>query len=190
MTAPRERDETPVHRPKVVFVVAAGRNGVIGRDNAMPWRMPSSLKRFRQLTLGKPMIMGRKTFQSIGRALDGRDTIVVTRDLSFSHPDVVVVHSPAAALEEGRRLASHRGAHEIIIAGGADLYAQMLPLADRVYLDVIDAAPEGEAIFPALPPADWKIVSRHPIEPATRDDHAAEAIVYERVARAQVARLD
>ncbi len=169
----------------VTLVVAAARNGVIGRGGDMPWRMPSSLKRFRQLTLGRPMIMGRKTFEAIGRPLDGRDTIVVTRTPTF---DVSGTHRAASldeALRLAARLAADRGTNEIIIAGGGEIYASALPYATHVHLDLIDAAPDGDTVFAHLDPAAWRETSRTTIPPALTDDFAATAIAYERFGPAQ-----
>ena len=165
----------------VTLVVAAARNGVIGRDGDMPWRMPSSLKRFRVLTLGRPMVMGRKTFQSIGRALDGRDTIVVTRDTSFRVAGAVVVGNLEAALAEACRLAQGRGVDEIIIAGGGEIYKAALPYATRVELDLIEAEPDGDTRFLALDPAEWRETGRQAVPKAAGDSFAMIAISYQRI---------
>lgn len=166
---------------KVSIVVAATRNGVIGRGDVMPWRMPSSLKRFRSLTLGKPMIMGRKTFASIGKALDGRDTIVITRNDGFSAAGVVRAANLGEALRTAQRLAAVRAVNEIIIAGGGEIYAQALPYATHVYLDLIDATLDGDAVFPSLPQAAWQEISRQPLLPSPRDEYPAEAVNFERI---------
>lgn len=169
--------------PDVTLVVAATRDGVIGRGGGMPWRMPSSLKRFRALTMGRPMIMGRKTYASIGRPLDGRDTIVVTRNSDFKENGVHVVDSLAAALRLAQRLAAARGVDEIIIAGGGEIYAAALPYATIVHLDWIDAIVAGDTRFPALDPSEWDEVERHQIAPDPRDEHSATAILFRRSGR-------
>ena len=119
----------PVPDCTITLVVAAARNGVIGRAGDMPWRMPSSLRRFRALTLGRPMIMGRKTFEAIGRPLDGRDTIVVTRNAAFAASGVHLAASLPEALRIAAKLAVARTTNEIIIAGGGEIYRAALPLA-------------------------------------------------------------
>jgi dihydrofolate reductase len=162
-------------------VVAAARNGVIGSGGSMPWRMPSSLRRFRQLTLGRPMIMGRKTYEAIGRPLDGRDTIVVTRNPGFRVAGVHVAGSLAEAFALALPLARARAVTEIIIAGGGEIYRAALPFACRVHLDLIDAAPAGDTTFPPLDPAAWREASRAPIAPSKGDEHAATAVLYERI---------
>ncbi len=164
----------------VSLVVAATRNGIIGRAGDMPWRMPSSLRRFRTLTMGKPMVMGRKTFEAIGRALDGRDTIVVTRNAEFHVDGVHVASSLDDGLAIAERLAHARGTDEMIIAGGGEIYAAAMPYATHVHLDLIETELDGDTVFPRLDPAVWREVSRHPIDPSPTDDFAATAILFER----------
>ncbi|MEW6638962.1 MAG: dihydrofolate reductase [Pseudomonadota bacterium] len=147
----------------MVFVVAVADNGVIGRDNAMPWRLKSDLKRFKALTLGKPVIMGRKTFLSIGRPLPGRTNIVVTRDAGFQAPGVVVARSLDAALDVARGDALRRFATEIMVVGGADIFAQWLDRADRLEITHIHAEPEGDAFLEMLRAPDsarWEAIAR------------------------------
>lgn len=167
--------------PDVTLVVAATPDRVIGRGGDMPWRMPSSLRRFRALTMGRPMIMGRKTYESIGRPLEGRDTIVVTRNVEFKENGVHSVPDLEAALVLAGRLAAARGINEIIIAGGGEIYAAALPYATHVHLDRIDASVEGDTLFPELDPAEWEEVERGPIAPHPRDEHAATAILFRRI---------
>jgi dihydrofolate reductase len=165
---------------KVTIVLAVSRNGVIGRAGRLPWRMPSDLKHFRSTTLGKPVIMGRKTFQSIGRPLDGRTNIVVSRDASFAAAGVIVTTSLEDAITKARAVAAETNVDEIIIAGGAQIYAEALPLADRILLNRIDADVDGDAHFPDPDPAQWREVSRTELPRRTGDDHDAIAIVLER----------
>ncbi|MGE0766399.1 MAG: dihydrofolate reductase [Hyphomicrobiaceae bacterium] len=172
----------------IVLVVAATRNSVIGQDGDMPWRMPSSLKRFRALTMGRPMIMGRKTYQAIGRALDGRDTIVVTRDKGFAAPGVFSVGNLFDAFEQARRFADARGATEIIIAGGGEIYRQALPYATDIQLDRIDTELAGDTVFPSLDPAEWREVAQRPIEADPRDEFCAIAIHFRRIGAPQAPR--
>ncbi len=160
----------------ISLVAAVARNRVIGRDNQLLWRIKADLRHFRDLTLGRPVIMGRKTHLSIGRPLPGRDTIVVTRDKGFHAAGVTVVHSVEEALEAAQRLAAARGVSDIMVAGGGDIYAQTITLADRLHITEVDMAPEGDAWFPAIDRTLWRETSRasHPRGP---DDDAAYAFV-------------
>lgn len=164
----------------IALIVAVAENGVIGRAGQLPWRMPSDLKTFRRLTLGKPIIMGRKTFQSIGKALDGRDNIIVTRDEAFAAPGTEVCATLEAALALGAVRADARGAAEIMVIGGADIYRQALPAAGRIYLTRIHARPAGDATFPDPDPDHWLCRSRSPIVPDPRDEFSATLETYER----------
>lgn len=148
--------------PPVVLVAAVARNRVIGNAGALPWRLPADLRRFKAITLDKPMVMGRKTFDSIGRPLPGRRTIVVTRDPAWSAEGVETARSLAAALA----MAGEPRPDEIIVAGGGEIYAQALPLADRLRLTWVEAEPEGDALFPEVDPAQWRETAResHPAE--------------------------
>lgn len=166
--------------PPLVLVAALGKNRVIGRDNSMPWRLPTDLARYRAITWGKPMLMGRKTFLSIGRALPGRESIVLTRDPDFVAAGAQVVHSLDEALALAKARAAAMGAGEVIVAGGADLYAQTIALADRLRLTLIEASPQGDALFPPVDPGRFGEVFRE-AHPASRpDDHAFAFVDYER----------
>lgn len=162
------------------LIVAVARNGIIGREGQLPWRMPSDLKTFRRLTMGKPIVMGRKTFQSIGRPLDGRDNIVVTRDPGFAPEGVSVFNSIAEALVLARALARTNGTDEVMVIGGADIFAATLPQAQRVYWTEIAGEPGGDATFEALDPGEWREVSAEPIPRGPRDEFDAALKVYER----------
>ena len=164
----------------ISFVVAVSKNNMIGRDGGLPWHISSDLKRFKEITMGKPVIMGRKTFVSIGRPLDGRQNIVVTRDRSFAVEGVEVAHSLAEALTRGRASAEASGADEVAVIGGAEIYAAALPLAERIYLTEIEAAPEGDARFPDLDPAEWRELSRTAQPRGPKDDHDWSLVVLER----------
>jgi dihydrofolate reductase len=133
----------------VVLIAAIADNGVIGRDNQLIWRLRTDLRRFRELTMGCPIIMGRKTFLSIGKPLPGRQTVVLSRDLSFQPDGVYVVPTLDQALETSQRLGTAMGARAVIVAGGGEVYAQALPFADRLELTFVHARPEGDAVFPA-----------------------------------------
>lgn len=130
--------------------------------------------------MGKPVIMGRKTYQSIGKPLDGRDNIVVTRDAGFVAAGLTITASLDEAVAAARACAARRGADEIMIIGGADIYRQALPMADRIYLTRVHARPDGDATFHDPSPEIWSVVERSPIPPESRDDHAATLLVYER----------
>jgi dihydrofolate reductase len=165
---------------KISLIVAVAENGVIGRNGALPWRLSSDLKTFRRLTMGKPIVMGRKTFQSLGKPLDGRDNIVVTRDPFFEPEGVSVVDSLSGALTLGRILAATRGADEIMIIGGADVFREALALADRIYWTAVGAAPEGDVVFPAFDRSEWIEVSCETLPRGPKDDHDATLMVMER----------
>jgi len=140
---------------KVAMIAAMGRNRVIGRDNQMPWHLPEDLKYFKATTMGKPIVMGRKTFDSLGRPLPGRANIVVSRQSGLSIPGVEVVASIEQGLELAQQRAEQDGVDEIMVIGGGNLYEQCLPLAGRLYLTRVQLEPEGDAWFPAINDADW-----------------------------------
>ncbi len=162
------------------MVAAVARNGVIGRANGLPWHMRSDLKHFRAATMGKPLVMGRKTYESIGRPLPGRETVIVTRDPAFRPPGTHQATSLALALEKAESLADVLGADAIIIAGGGALYAEAMALADRLIVTELDLSPEGDAFFPRIDPADWKAVSRQSFERQDGDDAPYAIVTYER----------
>ncbi len=144
----------------IALVVAAARNGVIGADNQLPWRLPGDLRHFKAVTMGKPVVMGRKTFDSIGRALPGRLNIVITRDTQYAVPDgVELAHSLDVALQRADAAAQTSGAAEIAVIGGADIYRQTLPLATTVYLTRVELDVAGDAFFPALDARQWQCVA-------------------------------
>jgi dihydrofolate reductase len=154
----------PMNLP-LVGVVAIADNGVIGQGNALPWHISADLKRFRALTLGKPLIMGRKTLASLGRALPGRETIVVTRDKTFVPPaGVYVAGDVEAALGLGELRAKALGASEIIVAGGGEIYAALAERLDRLHVTYVHLAPAGDAYFPAIDWSHWREIFRqdHP----------------------------
>jgi len=160
---------------KIVLVAAIGENNVIGRDGQLPWRLKSDLKHFRELTIGKPVVMGRKTFESIGKPLAGRTNIVLTRDLSVKVPGGALATSLDAALGYARDDARKRGVDEIMVIGGSDVFADTLPLAHRLEITHVHAAPEGDAYFPPIDPAVWREVVRREY-PAGPDDSASFAV--------------
>ena len=155
----------------LVIVVALAENGVIGKDNNLSWRMPSDLKRFRRITMGKPLIMGRKTFQSVGRPLPGREIVVVTLDEAFKADGVHIAHSPQEAVAKAQVLAGNMRADEIIIAGGVTIYAAFLPSASRIDLTRVHALIEGDAVFPSLDPGEWRETGHEEHVAQPGDDH-------------------
>jgi dihydrofolate reductase len=153
-----------VRRPLVSLLVARSENGVIGRDNALPWRLPADLRRFKTLTMGKPMLMGRRTFESIGRALPGRLNLVLTRNRQWHAPGAVVVHDlPEAFARAG-------DAAELVVIGGAELFDLFLPLAERIYLTDVHATLPGDTHFPELARTAWREVEC--VEHAADAEHA------------------
>ena len=149
---------------RIVFVVAVARNGVIGRDGGLPWHISTDLQRFKALTMGRPVIMGRKTWESLPRRpLPGRRNIVITRQPGFRAEGAAVVASP----EEALRLAAADRPEEIAVIGGGEIYRQFMALVDRIYLTEVDLAIAGDTHFPALPDTDWVETARevHPQGP-------------------------
>ncbi|HVY81450.1 MAG TPA: dihydrofolate reductase [Steroidobacteraceae bacterium] len=147
-------------KPLISQVVAMTRDGVIGRDNGMPWHLPDDLKHFKAVTLGKPMLMGRKTFESIGRPLPGRTTLVMTRDPAWQAQGVVIVRSIDEALQRAGDAA------ELCVVGGAEIFALTLPITQRIHLTRIHANIPGDTVYPALDMSQWHEVERieHPAD--------------------------
>ena len=169
-------------RPLLIVAVVA-QNGVIGAGAKLPWRLSSDLRRFKALTLGKPLVMGRKTFQSIGRPLPGRETIVVTRDPGFSAAGVLVTHDLDAALALAEARAVAMDADAVVIAGGGELYAQTFALADRLAITEVALAPEGDAVFPSIDLAEWREVRREPGVRGPKDEADFAFVDYVRARR-------
>lgn len=144
----------------IVLVLARADNGVIGRGGGLPWRLPRDLARYKRITMGCPMVMGRKTWDSIGRPLPGRESIVVTRDPAYVAPGAHVVPDLAGGLDLARSLAARGGAHGIIIAGGAEIYRAALPLADRIELTEVHMAAAGDTRLDAFPGPGWREIAR------------------------------
>ena len=159
----------------VAIIAAVARNRAIGASGGMPWRVSSDLKRFRALTWGKPLIMGRKTYESIGRPLAGRRVIVITRSATL---DVETAPDLASALSKAA------GAEEIMIGGGGEIYALALPLTARLYLTEIDASPSADVFFPALDPAQWQVEHRETGVRGPLDDHDYAFVNYSRIMNA------
>ncbi|MHA7815915.1 MAG: dihydrofolate reductase [Pseudohaliea sp.] len=150
---------------RLAMIVAAAQNDVIGRDNALPWRLPEDLRYFRRVTMGKPVIMGRRTFDSIGRPLPGRCNIVVTTNPAFEAEGVRVVHGLEEALAVAAEVAEADGVEEVMLIGGARLYALALPRVERIYLTRVHGDIPGDVV---LPPVDWA-----QFREVAREEHAA-----------------
>jgi dihydrofolate reductase len=165
----------------IVFVVAAAENGVIGRDNALPWRIKSDMQHFRAVTMGRPVLMGRRTYVSIPRPLKGRTTIVVSREPGFAAPGVVVAPNLEHALDAAQGDALRRGADSIAVIGGAEIFRQMMPVVDRLEFTCVHATPEGDTFLPEIDWTRWRETARseHPAGPA--DEASFSFIRYERV---------
>lgn len=165
------------------IIVAVADNGVIGNAGDLPWRISSELKNFRRLTMGKPLVMGRKTFESIGGPLDGRDMIVVTRNSAFEASGVHIVGSLEAGVETGKRFAKDRGVDEVMVIGGGEIYRAALAFADRIYLSEIHTRPDGDTTFPDLDPQIWQETSREAHAAGPKDSADFSVVVLERDAK-------
>ncbi len=169
----------------IALVAANARNGALGKDKGIPWRASSDLKRFREITWGRPLIMGRKTYQSIGKPLPGRETIVVTRDLAFSdekvHENLHIAHDFEQALALADKLGRSMQAAEIIVAGGAELYRQAIPRAKFLRLTYVDCAPEADTFFPEVDWRQWRELRREKASPGPKDEFALDYVDFGRV---------
>lgn len=167
--------------PAIALVVAMGENRAIGIGGGLPWRLRSDMKFFRSVTMGKPVVMGRLTFESLPRVLDGRLNIVMSRNGNVAGPGVVVVPDLAAALDEARLWAAKEGADEIAVIGGEAVFAEVLPQADRIYLTEVHASPEADTWFPELDPGEWREVAREAYQAGPQDDHDFSIVILERI---------
>jgi dihydrofolate reductase len=164
----------------LVVVAAVARNGIIGADGGLPWRLSSDMKRFKALTWGRPLVMGRKTFDSIGRALPGRDTIVVTRDPALAPTGVFITRSIEAALDLAADRAHVMDANEIIVAGGGEIYGQTIARASVLFITEVAFDAKGEARFPPINPREWLEIKRVKGDRGPRDDADFTFVEYER----------
>jgi dihydrofolate reductase len=165
----------PPHASRISLIVAMAKNRVIGADNKIPWHLPNELKLFKRLTMGHHIVMGRKTYESIGRLLPGRTTVIVTRQRDYAVPGALVAHSTQEAI------AACKGDDEIFVIGGAGLFRDSLPRADRLYLTTVDAEPAGDTFMPELDPAAWKEISTESFDKDDKHEHAYRLTVYDRV---------
>jgi dihydrofolate reductase len=170
----------------ILLIAAVAENGVIGRGNALPWRLKSDMQHFRALTMGKPVVIGRKTYLSIGKPLNGRTTIVVSRDRNFTAPGIVVAPSLEAALATARGDALRRKADAIVVAGGAEIYGQAMPLATQLAITHVHKRIDGDAHFPAIDPNEWHESARSEHAAAAEDEAAFAFVTYERAIDAKL----
>jgi dihydrofolate reductase len=174
------------HAISIILIAAVAENGVIGRGNALPWRLKSDMQHFRALTMGKPVVMGRKTFLSIGKPLKGRTTVVVSRDPAFTLPGIVVAPSLDAALAAARGDALRRNIDTIVVAGGAEIYAQAMPLATQLAVTHVHRRVDGDAYFPAIDPKLWRESDRQEHEPGAEDEAAFAFVAYRRQIKGEI----
>jgi dihydrofolate reductase len=166
--------------PIVALIAAVAENSVIGHKGNMPWRIPSELRHFRAATMGKPLIMGRKTFAALHKPLDGRDTIVLTHNREYAPQGAVAVESVEQALKVAADCAIARGAGEIMVIGGAEIYTSLLPHVRRLYLTRVHAEPEGDVHFPQLDMSEWRDVETTYHPRGEKDEYDYTVSVYER----------
>ncbi|TPW33170.1 dihydrofolate reductase [Martelella alba] len=164
----------------IVCFAAIARNGMIGKDNQMPWHLSSDFARFKRLTMGKPQIMGRKTFESIGRPLPGRTNIIVTRNLEFGFPGCLTATTLEDAIALARADAEAKDIGEICIQGGGEIYRQAIPLADKLYITHVETLVEGDTCFPPIDPAIWLPLEEERLPAGPKDDFATRFVVYGR----------
>jgi dihydrofolate reductase len=169
------------YKTPIALIVAVAQNGVIGRDNQLPWRLPGELQHFKATTLGKPIVMGRKTFASLGKALPGRTNIVITRDQSFAAEGAVIAHSLAEALQYADVIAQRDGAGEIMVIGGAEIYRQALPLASTLYYTRVLLDAEGDAHFTDIDWAQWRCSDEQYVAAADAQTPAYRVQRYQRI---------
>jgi dihydrofolate reductase len=167
----------------VSLIVAAADNDVIGRDNKLPWHLPEDLGYFKRMTMGKPVVMGRKTFESIGRPLPGRTNIVITRNLDWRAEGVRALADLEAALALAQEIALIDGVEELMVVGGAEIYAAALPLADRIYLTRVHADVAGDARLPAIDWAEWRELGRERHSADGSNPYDYSFVIYERAGR-------
>jgi dihydrofolate reductase len=167
----------PVH---ISMIAAVADNNVIGLSGGMPWRLPSDMAFFKATTMGKPIIMGRKQFETVGKPLPGRVNIVVTRQSGYQPDGVVVINDFTAAIEHAKAIAEADGVDEVMIIGGGEIYALGMDIADRLYITHVDASPDGDTWFPQIDPEAWKETGCPPVSAGEHDSAPIHAVVYER----------
>lgn len=164
----------------VALIAAVAENGVIGANGGIPWKIPSDMAFFKRMTMGKPIVMGRKQFETVGKPLPGRTNIVVTRQKGYQPDGVLVMDSLEAAIDQAREIARADAAGEVMVIGGGEIYAQAMPLADRLYITYVALSPEGDTFFPPIDPSVWEVVEEPEVPLTGRDDAAFSVRVYAR----------
>jgi dihydrofolate reductase len=162
---------------RISIIVAMASNRAIGHENRLPWHLPADLKHFRHITMGKPIVMGRKTWESIGRPLPGRTNIVVTRDEHYTAEGCLVVHSMQEAMQAAG------DSEEVMVIGGAEFYRQALPYAETLYLTLVEGEFEGDAFFPEIDETGWRAVASESHEPDEKNPHAYRFVTLQRVSK-------
>lgn len=165
---------------KLALIWAMSNNRTIGRNNALPWHLPEDMKYFKRVTMGKPIIMGRKTWESIGRPLPGRTNIVITRDRNFHADGVKIVHTLDEAIALAEKISVIDGAEEVVVIGGAEIYALSLPRADRLYMTQVRAEVDGDAHFPEFNLNEWRELAREDHQPSETNLYPYSFIILER----------
>jgi dihydrofolate reductase len=165
---------------KLSMIVGVAENGVIGHDQTIPWRIASDMAFFKRTTMGKPIVMGRKQYETVGRPLPGRTNIVITRQAGYQPEGVLVFHDTESALARAAEIAAADGVDEIMIIGGGELYAQLMGQADRLYVSHIALSPDGDVRFPAIDPEQWVVVDEPEVIPSPKDEAVYRVKVYER----------
>jgi dihydrofolate reductase len=171
-------------RPAIAIVVAIADNGVIGAEGDMPWHLSTDLRRFRQITMGHPVIMGRKTYESIGKPLPGRTNIVVTRQADFAPEGMLVAKSVDEAVSVARTTAMRDGVDAICILGGGQIYRETLPKADILHVTHVECSPEGDTVFPAIEIGQWHAEEMENVPKGERDTCNSRYVVYRRISSA------
>ena len=166
----------------ISLIAAVAENGIIGSGNEIPWRLPSDFTFFKRTTMGKPLIMGRKTFESIGRPLPGRTNIVVSQTAGYQPDGVIVISDLDAAIAHARTIAQADQVDEVMVAGGGTIYAQTIEQAQRLYISHVALSPEGEARFPQIDKNLWRIVDEPSVERSEKDTATYKICIYERQA--------
>ncbi|EKB50390.1 dihydrofolate reductase [Cecembia lonarensis] len=162
---------------KISIIVAKAKNDVIGKDNELIWKLSSDLKLFKKFTTGHHIIMGRKTYESVGRPLPNRTSVVITRNKNFSLPEGhIVVHS----LPEAIQICIGKQLNQVFIIGGAEIYKEALPIADELMVSHVDVAPEGDAYFPSIDPESWQVVSNEHYEKDKNNQYSFDFVIYKR----------
>lgn len=165
---------------RMAIIVAVSENGVIGRDNDLPWHLPEDLRHFRRVTMGKPVLMGRKTYESIGKPLPGRTNIVITRNPAFEAEGVRRVESLDEGLALAEQIARQEGVEEAVVIGGAQIYALALPAADRLYITRVHANIEGDTMLPSIDWSQWRETSREPHQGSGKTPYDYSFVTFDR----------